>query len=112
VPERPDHPDLALDALMAFDNEPLVGTPELAAVERLLGTSDGTRELLDLDLGPPRLRAAWLALRERARPVYAAVVVGEATLKTRRLDGVRLGFNVVADSPWPSLWPPRRRRAR
>lgn len=75
IPARPHDPDLLLDAVLAFDLDRFAECPSQAAVrEQLEGV---TR--LDFHLGRG-IPAAWPALREEARPIFARMGIWQADL--------------------------------
>jgi hypothetical protein len=76
VPAGPNDPNSVLDACIAFCPRDFRSCPSLAEVEAAL--KDQTR--LDFDLRPEAIPAAWLRLREEARPAFAAMNVWKADL--------------------------------
>lgn len=77
IPQAPHHPDLLLDACIAFRPDMFEDCPSLAAVASLLGSV----ERLDLDQGPRRVREAWNRLREEARGPFRALCLWRARLE-------------------------------
>ena len=76
VPASPNDPDALLDACIAFCPRHFSSCPSLAEVESSLGGVDR----LDFHLRPEAVPAAWSALREEARPQFAALNVWQADL--------------------------------
>lgn len=76
VPAAPDHPDMLLDACLAFMPDFFQACPSLEAVRGQLGA----KETLDLHLGDD-VPALWSRLREEARPVFAALPMWEGRLQ-------------------------------
>ena len=76
VPAGPDHPDMILDACLAFAPSWFTGCPTLAQVEREL---DGL-SFLDFDAARSSIPDSWEVLRAEARPVFEALPMWEAKL--------------------------------
>lgn len=76
MPASPDHPDMLLDACLAFAPSMFAACPTLAQVERELG--DLT--FLDFNSARSSVPESWSALREEARPVFDVLPIWEAQL--------------------------------
>ena len=76
VPARPNDPDSLLDACIAFCPQHFRSCPSLAEVEPELADVDR----LDFHLHPEAIPAAWVKLREEARPRFAAMNIWQADL--------------------------------
>lgn len=76
VPASPNHPDLLLDACIAFCPRQFRSCPSLAKVELALRD----RDRLDFDASIQEIPAAWAALRDEARPLFAAMNIWRADL--------------------------------
>lgn len=76
VPAGPNHPDMVLDACVAFAPSLFTACPTLAHVERELG--DLT--FLDFNAACSSIPKSWNTLREEARPVFEALPIWEAQL--------------------------------
>ncbi len=78
VPERPDAPDMVLDACLAFAPALFAARcPSLDRVTKELGDLDQ----LDFNLGQKRIPASWPALREQARAEFAKIGVWSTELE-------------------------------
>ncbi|MDE2058337.1 MAG: hypothetical protein KGL31_11830 [candidate division NC10 bacterium] len=76
VPPEPSHPDSLLDACIAFCPRRFRSCPSLAEVESELRETDR----LDFDARAQEIPAAWVRLREEARPLFAAMNIWRADL--------------------------------
>lgn len=76
VPVGPDHPDMILDACLAFAPSWFALCPSLARVELEL---DGLT-FLDFDAAPASIPESWEALRAEARPIFEALPDWETKL--------------------------------
>jgi hypothetical protein len=76
VPASPNHPDMILDACLAFAPSMFTGCRTLAQVERELG--DFT--FLDFHAARSVIPKSWNTLREEARAVFEALPIWEAQL--------------------------------
>lgn len=74
IPAGSDHPDMLLDACVAFAARLFDDCPSLRVVEEQLGDA----EYLDFDLHAAEVPAAWPELREEARPVFADLNIWRA----------------------------------
>ncbi len=74
IPAEPDHPDMLLDALIAFAARLFETCPSLLAVEEQLGDAD----YLDFSSVDPGIPASWADLREEARPLFADLNIWRA----------------------------------
>src|SRR5205814_490033 len=74
VPAGPDHPDSLIDACVAFCPRHFRSCPSLPEVESALAHEDR----LDFDVRPQAIPAAWIRLREEARPRFAAMDIWRA----------------------------------
>jgi hypothetical protein len=74
VPFGPDHPDMVLDACLAFYPRPFRRCPSFRAVEAAVRGM----ERLDFDARPDEIPAAWPILRAEARGLLAELGVWEA----------------------------------
>ena len=76
VPVGPDHPDSLLDACIAFCPQRFRTCPSLKEVESALREA----ERLDFHTCSQEIPAAWVSLREEARPLFAAMNIWRADL--------------------------------
>jgi hypothetical protein len=77
VPYGPDHPDMVLDACLAFYPRPFRRCPSFRAVE----AEARNLERLDFNAFPEAIPAAWPMLRAEARGLLAELGVWEAELR-------------------------------
>ncbi len=83
VPERPDAPDMVLDACLAFAPALFAATcPSLKRVKKELG--DLTQ--LDFNMGQHEVPASWAVLRDEARAEFATLAVWSAELERVDID--------------------------
>jgi hypothetical protein len=77
VPERPDHPNVLLDACLAFYPSAFAQCPSMAAVQSKLAQT----EFLDFDLGKSEIPPEWQQLRSEALAPFRGLHIFEAELK-------------------------------
>lgn len=76
VPLGPNDPNSLLDACIAFCPRRFRSCPSLAEVESALREADR----LDFDAHPHEIPAAWVRLREEARPIFVAMNIWRADI--------------------------------
>jgi hypothetical protein len=81
IPTEPDHPDMLLDACIAFAPQLFESCPSMPSVDEQLGKA----EFLDFELEKSAIPRAWAELREEARPVFEGLNLWRADFV--RLDG-------------------------
>ena len=76
IPPAPDHPDMLLDAMLAFAPKLFDQCASLTQVEAELGQ----RKRLDFDQGGAEIPPSWSQLREEARVPFASLSLWQAEI--------------------------------